>query len=545
MIDGDRSCFVIMPIGKEGSEEHAHFRSVFEVIIKPSVEEAGFRVWRADESAFTGSMTREIVEALASSELVIADLTDRNPNVYLELGIRHCLRRSGTIHLISADQALPFDVAGYRAIKYSTDFDKIDGVRTALVTAIGEKTRNPEAPDNPVHDTLELPQDYRAIAESEQLEQLEASRGRLAEVTRELENLRRRYEGEDSPARSDREEPVFFDERELAARLSNISTQIREDSLPGQLMVRAQRAAAEGDYTEFLTVVQKLVLNPFIDGSDYRTLAIMSDRAGLVELKLLILEQGAAKFHWDSASLRYFAESCIHTSDPTIQQRGKRLLEGHLGVRWEGDTPKFTLGAIPDSDAAVAVLLDYYYSTDRSLEGLALALAALEVYGETPVILRNVARAYEDEGEVEQANVFYSKAIAADPNSDTSLAWFGNFNARQKNWSKARDLLVRACEADPDDPNLIISLLGVCVSEAVDAGISRSPTEVAKARSLGALAIARGQGSAGIRSRCAQRIDNHELAQLCLDPKWPTESEVEKAQANLAGLANADQLPAA
>jgi tetratricopeptide (TPR) repeat protein len=541
MSTADRRCFVIMPIGKEGSEEHAHFRSVFDVIIKPSVEEAGFKVWRADESAFTGSMTREIVEALATSELVIADLTNRNPNVYLELGIRHCLRRSGTIHLISADQALPFDVAGYRAIKYSTDFDKIDGVRNELVAAINEKTRNPEAPDNPVHDTLELPQDYRAVAESEQVRQLEATRGRLTEVTRELENLRRRYEGEELAAISNREEPVFFDERELAARLSSISTQIREDALPGQLMVRAQRAAAEGDLTEFLAVVEKLVRNPFTDGSDYRTLAIMSDRAGLVELKLLILEQAAAKFPGDAASLRYFAEACIHTSDPTIQQRGKRLLEGHLGVKWERDIPKFTIGAIPEADAAVAVLLDYYYSTDRSVEGLALALAALEVYGETPIILRNVARAYEDDDKPEQADTFYAKAIAADPTSDTSLAWFGNFKARQKKWSEAKSLLVQACEADPDDPTPIISLLGVCISEAADGGTLRSASEIAKTRHLGALAIARGHGSASIRARCAQRISDRELAQLCLDPNWPTDSEVEEAQAELEALASADQ----
>lgn len=535
-----RVCFVIMPIGREGTEEHAHFRSVFDVIIKPSAEEAGLQVWRADESAFTGSMTREIVEALAAADLVIADLTNRNPNVYLELGIRHCLRRSGTIHLISADQALPFDVAGYRAIKYSTDFDKIDGVKTALVDAIDEKIRNPESPDNPVHDTLELPQDYRAVAESEQLEQLEAARARLSEVTRELENLRRRYEGDESSAVLRQEEPVFFDERELAARLSNISTQIREDSLPGQLMVRAQRAAGEGNHAEFLAVVQKLVLNPFTDGSDYRILAIMADRAGLTELKLLILEQGAAKFHSDSSSLRYFAEACIHAPDPTIQTRGKRLLENHLGLKWEDDTPTFTQGAIPESDAAVAILLDYYYSTDRSVEGLALALAALDVYGETSIVLRNVARAYEDIGDAERAQSFYEKAIAADPNSDTALAWTGNFQSRQKNWGAARTFLVRACEADPDDPNHVTSLLSACLSESLDEGTSRSPGETQKARLLSALAIARGEGSPAIRSRCAQRVNNREISQLCLDPRWPEDAEVEEAQVFLPTLAEAN-----
>lgn len=531
-----------MPIGKEGSDEHAHFRSVFDVIIKPSAEEVGFKVWRADDSAFMGSITRDIVEALATCDLVIADLTDRNPNVYLELGIRHCLRRSGTIHLVRDDQALPFDVASYRAIKYSTDFGKIDSVRTELVSAINEKRRNPDTPDNPVHDHLDLPQDYRAIAGSEQLKQLEEARRAVTELTRENENLRRRYEGEDSTLAGDQEEPLFFDEQELAARLSNISAQVREDALPGQLMMRAQQAAADADLGEFLTVTEKVMRNPFTDASNYQALARLSDRAGLIELKLLILEQAAAKFPWDSISFRYFAEACIHAPDPAIQQRGKRLLEGYLGVQWTEGEPELTRGAVQGADGAVAVLLDYYYSTDRSVEGLALALAALKAYGETPVILRNVARAYEDHDQADEADEFYRKAITADPTDDTALAWFGNFKSRQEEWSEARKLLVRACDADPNDANHVTSLLSVCVREAAYSGTLQTPGVILCLRQLSALAIARGNGSPSIRARCAERVDNHELAQLCLDPHWPTESEVEEALVGLVEIGNHESL---
>jgi tetratricopeptide (TPR) repeat protein len=173
------------------------------------------------------------------------------------------------------------------------------------------------------------------------------------------------------------------------------------------------------------------------------------------------------------------------------------------------------------------------------VEGLALALAALDVYGETSTVLRNVARAYEDIGDAERAQGFYEKAIAADPNSDTSLAWTGNFQARQKNWGAARTFLVRACEADPDDPNHVTSLLSACLSESLDEGTSRSPDETQKTRLLSALAIARGQGSPAIRSRCAQRVNNREVSQLCLDPQWPEDAEVEEAQVFLPTLAEA------
>jgi len=532
-------CFVIMPIGSEGSAEHSHFRSVFDVIIKPAAEEAGYRVWRGDDSAFSGSITKEIVEALASADLVIADLTDRNPNVYLELGIRHCLRRSGTIHLIRDDQALPFDVAGYRAIKYSTEFDRIDAVRTAIGDAIRHKESAPEVSDNPVHDTLELPQDYRATAESEQVRQLESTQRHLAEVTRELEALRRRYQRDGGQTAIEDIHPAFFNERELAAKLTSISTQISEDSLPNQLIVRAQQAAASGELTELVTIAQKLLLDPFTNVSNYRVLAQVAGRAGLDQLKLLVAEQAAAKFPGDADTLVSFAETCIHTPDPATQERGKRLLESYLGIEWGESGPRFTKDVMPNGDIQVGILLDFYHSNERSVEELALALAALEQYGETAVILRNVGRAYEDMAEETSAEEYYSRAVTADSMDDTTLAWFGAFYARRREWEAARALHLKACEADPDDARLVVALLMLCMAEAQATGSLRNPTSVERFKNLAALAIYRGHGARDVRASCAQRMHvsgNPDIAALCLDPTWPTSADVESGEASLAHL---------
>lgn len=529
-----------MPIGEEGSDEFAHFRSVFDVIIKPAVEQLGYTVWRADDSPFTGNITKEVVEALSSSDLVIADLSNRNPNVYLELGIRHCLRKSGTIHLVEADQALPFDVGGYRAIKYSTDFDKIDGVKADIQAAINEKRRRPEKPDNPVHDSLDLPQDYRALAGDIQVGKLEAAQNDLAKTTRELELLRRRYEPDGRDDGGERIEPERLDEREMAGRLTSISKQVMENSLPGQLVVTAQQVAAEGKMTELVTVAQKLLFSPFADPVDLRTVARIAGRSGLEELELLVFEQTAAKFPGDSESSLAFAEACVHAADPTIQERGKRILEAHIGLVWEDAEPVIVKEVMPSEDIRAGVLLDFYSSSKRTAEELAVAKVVVAAFGETPVTLRSLARAYENAGQYDEAETFYAQAVEADPADSITLYWFGNFNQRIKNWSRAREFSVRACEADPDDARRVITLLKLCVAESKSEGDLAVAGERDPLRDLAVLAIKRGDGSLGVRSECAQVlniVNRREVAQLCMDSKnWPSADELAEAEAVLDQL---------
>ena len=528
-------CFVIMPIGKEGSADFAHFRSVFDVIIKPAAEQAGYEVHRADDSALMGNMTNEIVKSLAGADLVIADLTNRNPNVYLELGVRHCLRKSGTIHLVREDQALPFDVAGYRAIKYSTNFAKIDSVREAIIAAISEKRRRPEIADNPVHDSLNLPQDYRSIAESEQVVELEAAQRRLAKVTRELQALKQRYLPEGSGSHSGEVNPELLDEREMAARLSSITSEVREDSLPRQLVVRAQHAASDGNLEELVSVAQRLLRSPFADPAHLRTVARIAGKAGLDELELLVAEQTAAKFPGDNFSLVVFAETCIHTPNPTIKERGKKILESNLGIEWRDGKPLFTKGPIPGKDIRVAFLLDFYSAADRYAEELAVAKAALEVYGKTSITLRCVARAYRHSGDLKTAEEHYQLAVDTDPNDGTSLNWFGSFRAGQRELDAARKLHALACKADPDSAHNVLSLLGVY---AITFEEQKNAEDIETMRDLAALAVKRGNGSPAIRSECAQKLNEiglSEIAKMCQDAGWPGEEELQRADGILTG----------
>ncbi|PUB81854.1 MAG: hypothetical protein DBP02_16685 [gamma proteobacterium symbiont of Ctena orbiculata] len=113
-------CFVIGPIGKEGTEKRDKADILLEYIIKPafSDDSLNYKVYRADEVDDPGTITDRVILDTINSDLVIADLTGHNANAFYELGIRHAEGKP-TIHMIAEDEEPPFDVIDQRIIKYN------------------------------------------------------------------------------------------------------------------------------------------------------------------------------------------------------------------------------------------------------------------------------------------------------------------------------------------------------------------------------------------------------------------------------------------
>ncbi len=119
------SVFVLMPFDEE-------FTPVYSDVIKHVLEQEGFEVLRADDIQSQRNIMRDIIEMIAKSDLIIADLTSSNPNVYYELGIAHALEKP-VIHLVQSPvEDVPFDLRSYRLITYSTHFTEIGKARGEL-----------------------------------------------------------------------------------------------------------------------------------------------------------------------------------------------------------------------------------------------------------------------------------------------------------------------------------------------------------------------------------------------------------------------------
>jgi hypothetical protein len=121
MADPTKLCFVVGPIGSEGSAERKHSDFLLRLVIQPVMTEwPDFAVKRADQISTPGMIDRQIITRLRDADLVIADLATLNPNAFYEIGIRHMTARP-IVHMQQISESIPFDVSLYSAVKYSLD----------------------------------------------------------------------------------------------------------------------------------------------------------------------------------------------------------------------------------------------------------------------------------------------------------------------------------------------------------------------------------------------------------------------------------------
>lgn len=150
MASAKKKCFVVMSIGKEGTDTRQWADAVFCHIIQESLEPLGYACQRAHEIPESGVIDEHIKRELRDADLVVADLTERNPNVFYEVGIRHALNQP-LITLSQGDlSSLPFDWAHMRTIGYDPkDLDSVAKCKKDIAQFVGriEALRTPPPPE--------------------------------------------------------------------------------------------------------------------------------------------------------------------------------------------------------------------------------------------------------------------------------------------------------------------------------------------------------------------------------------------------------------
>lgn len=227
-----RECFVIMPIGS--GDAYQVYRNRYKHIIEPAVEgvrineEQVFRSVRADFVTRTGSITRDLLGRLYRSDVVIADLTDLNPNVFYELGVRHALR-AGTILMALKGTKPPFDVGDLRVIPYE---DRIGGEKEVipqLQDMLRSLLADQRQQDSPV---------LLAIPELAELGAVKEHEARVASLQRERDLLKAQLE---------------VSEKTSLANQAMLEAMQRAITTLGQQLSESQRRMAE---TEIASAVQ-------------------------------------------------------------------------------------------------------------------------------------------------------------------------------------------------------------------------------------------------------------------------------------------------
>jgi hypothetical protein len=213
-------CFVISPIGEEESETRKRSDQVLKHIITGPVHELGYEVIRADKISEPGIITSQIIQYIVDADLVVADLTERNPNVFYELAIRHAIRKP-LVQLIRKGEAIPFDVAATRIIPF--DIHNLDSVAAAKDELVSQ-VKSLEAGRTEVHNPISASLDLKMLKESGNAEERS-----LADVVEAIGDLR--------TAVTSLDKRMNGPESMLSSKLN---TEIKEilDSLPGRIESR-------------------------------------------------------------------------------------------------------------------------------------------------------------------------------------------------------------------------------------------------------------------------------------------------------------------
>jgi hypothetical protein len=93
------------------------FEELYSDVIEPLTKEFGLHPYRADQVYGPGNIMADIIRGIETAQIVIAEITPTNENVFYEVGYAHALKKP-TILLAEKNKKLPFDLSGFRCLFY-------------------------------------------------------------------------------------------------------------------------------------------------------------------------------------------------------------------------------------------------------------------------------------------------------------------------------------------------------------------------------------------------------------------------------------------
>jgi len=441
-----KRAFVIMPIRKMGSDEYQYFRALYDEVLKPTLEIANFSTERADDIQKSGAIGKDIIVRLAEAELVVADLTDLNPNVFYELGVRHVLRGSGTVMIQDELKTndIPFDLSSYRVIKFRGELNGIGRLRVELSTYAKNLDHEASVRDNPVHGWLPVLPLNSLEAASGTIE------GKLREELARAHNTVRQYEKIVGPLSSGGARSSVSPQEIIAMAVRDAE----EGNLATDLLDSARSAAQARDHKGFLKVLQRIMERSDIrlDAQEYDSLSGTASGLGLGDIASAILAHGLS-LHPQSEELKRSQLSRLaHSSDSNERNQARAELAKTVGIAMSDGQVVPPPQMSREKLALFGIMLDAYDTDGLYDEELKIARAVAEKFPDRTTVCRNMARALGSAGqEEEEIWQWYKKGILAPDAADISATWYGNDLHNAGRHVDALEAYLIGCTLDPND----------------------------------------------------------------------------------------------
>lgn len=126
--------FVIMPFDKE-------FNDIYKLGIKAAAKSANVKAERLDEQMYGEGMLERIYRQIDGADIVVADLSKRNSNVFYELGYAHAKEKLCILLTKSVDD-IPFDLKHKRHIVYGDSISYLKSELTENLKWAAKKVAN-------------------------------------------------------------------------------------------------------------------------------------------------------------------------------------------------------------------------------------------------------------------------------------------------------------------------------------------------------------------------------------------------------------------
>lgn len=144
----DNDCFVIMPISDPDGYETGHFQHVYDDLISPACDNAGYNAIRADDVLQTNLIHLDVLKRLLETPMAVCDLSTRNPNVLFELGLRQAFDKP-VVLVQEKDTPQIFDIAPLRYTEYRKErvYHEVLEDQKAIAEALKATADAANAPD--------------------------------------------------------------------------------------------------------------------------------------------------------------------------------------------------------------------------------------------------------------------------------------------------------------------------------------------------------------------------------------------------------------
>lgn len=199
----NNDCFIIMPIADPEGYEKGHFKKVYEDILKPACCKANFNPVRADEVKQTNLIHLDILQKLIDSPMAICDLSNRNPNVLFELGLRQAFDKP-TVLVQEFGTPKIFDISPLRyteyrkELKYREVLEDQDFIFDAL-KATKEATDKGEGVNSIVSLlSLSSPASLKEVSDNDAAKMLQIVMSEMNDLRMDFRRTIRRFEEKDN-----------------------------------------------------------------------------------------------------------------------------------------------------------------------------------------------------------------------------------------------------------------------------------------------------------------------------------------------------------